>query len=415
MKSLLLTLGGVLVATALFTVGIILYEDRALAPATEAQAAPPMIADGALQQTVNTTRVGSDDPIETAVAVAQVVYPVTEEENSPGAVVLVNQGELAEVLAAASRVQHFPVNAPLLYVDEGSLPALTRAELLRLKPEGVPMDGNVQVYLVGSIGEAVRQEVEALGYRVRALTAPDPVALSEVLDDWTSTQHGDHKNAVVVANLDNLGPAIPSAFWNAHAGDGLVFVTNDGVPETTRRILQRRANGPWLYLFGDESVISNETARELAQLGHVTRIPAATAAEASAYFAGFVDEGRDWGAWYWQGERRFGWANRDAGRNAIFVNLDGPGGWQNALAATTLSHMGKHAPALIVGADDVPTKVQQYLETIRPYETAPQQQLLNHGWVIGGPQTISDETMATLDLLLEGTEVAAVAREEQGE
>lgn len=415
MKQLWLTLGGVLLATIVFTAGIILYEDRALSPEAEAQAPPPQQAADLLQQTVNTTRVGSDDPVETAVAVAQVVYPVTEEENSPGAVVLVNRGELAEVLAAASRVQHFPVNAPLLYVDEDSIPALTRAELIRLKPEGVPMDGNAQVYLVGSIGEAVRDEVEGLGYRVRTLTAPDPVALSELLDDWTSTQHGDHKNAVVVANLDNLEPAIPSAFWNAHAGDGLVFVTDEGVPETTRRILQRRANGPWLYLFGDETVISDETARELAQLGHVTRIPAADASEASAYFAGFVDEGRDWGAWYWQGERRFGWDNRDAGRNAIFVNLDGPGGWQNALVATTLSHMGKHAPVLMVEADGVPEVVRAYLESIRPYETAPQQQLANHGWVIGGGETIGDGTMAALDLLLDGATVAAQASEEEAQ
>lgn len=411
MRGLLITLGGVLIVAVIATIGIITYEDVILAPEAEAQTAPPPRA-AALQQTVNTTRVGTDDAVETAVAVAQIVYPVTEEENSPGAVVLVNRNELAEVIAAASRVQHFPVNAPLLYVDEASLPAMTRAELIRLKPEGVPMDGNVQVYLVGTISAAVQSEVEDLGYRVRAFRTSDPIVLTELLDDWSSTQHGDHQNAVAVANLDNLEPAIPSAFWNAHAGDGLVFVTNEGVPETTRRILARRANGPWLYLFGDESVISTETARELAQLGHVTRIQGENPTEVSARFAGFVDEGRDWEAWYWQGERRFGWANRDAGRNAIFVNLDGPGSWQNAIVATTLSHMGKHAPALMISANDVPTAVQQYLQTIQPYETAPQEQLVNHGWVIGGTQTISDATMATLDLLLDHAAFTASAAQE---
>lgn len=55
----------------------------------------------------------------------------------------------------------------------------------------------------------------------------------------------------------------------------------------------------------------------------------------SAFFAGFHDAGRNWGAWYWQGARKFGWDNGDAGRNAIFVNMNGPGGWQNALIATT--------------------------------------------------------------------------------
>jgi hypothetical protein len=191
-------------------------------------------------------------------------------------------------------------------------------------------------------------------------------------------------------------------YWNAHMGDGLVFVTNAGIPETTRRILQRRANGPWLYLFGDETVIPETIARELAQYGHVTRIPRSDLPGASAYFAGFKDEGRNWGAWYWQNERMFGWGISEAGHNAIFVNADGPGGWQNAIVATTLSHMGKHAPVLFVGRDSVPDPVVSYLNVTRPYPTAPRQQLLNHGWVIGGENTISRATQARIDLLLEG-------------
>lgn len=318
---------------------------------------------------------------------------------------------LPEALLAVSRATHFPINAPLLYVDADGLPSLTRDELLRWEPEGVAMDGNTQVYLVGDIGAAVREEIEALGYQVRALTAADPIALSEVLDTWTSTLHGDHENVVAVANLDRLEPAIPSAFWNAHAGDGLVFVTDAGNPETTRRILERRAHGPWLYLFGDETVISNETARELAQYGTVTRIPKADPSAASAFFADFGDSGEDWGFWVDKSVRDFGWDNGDAGRNAIFVNLNGPGGWANALNATTLSHMGKHGPALVVDQNDLPTEIERYLRDIQPYPTAPQEQLLNHGWIIGGEETISWENQARIDLLLEGNlDVPAVGQ-----
>lgn len=172
----------------------------------------------------------SDDPVETAVAVAQIVYPATEEENTPGAVILVNRNNLAEVLVATSHMQQFPVNAPILYVDETSIPEMTRNELLRLKPEGVPADGNVQVYLVGTISEPVRQEVETLGYSTHVLTAPSPPELAEIVDDWTSTQHGDHRNEVAIINLDQMEPGIPSAFWNAHRGDRLAFVTNDDIP-----------------------------------------------------------------------------------------------------------------------------------------------------------------------------------------
>lgn len=77
------------------------------------------------------------------------------------------------------------------------------------------------------------------------------------------------------------------------------------------------------------------------------------------------------------------------------MNLEGPGGWQNALAATTFSHMGgtgAHAPVLVVGADAVPEVVASYLRLLKPYPTAPRQQLLNHGWIVGGEGTISWET-----------------------
>lgn len=399
MRNLLLSLVGLIAATVVAVWGIVQYEK--LYEPDDKPGEMSLLETNHTLVTANTARIGSDDPVETAVAVAQIIYPVTEEENNPGAVILVNRNNMAEVLAAASRVQHFPVNAPLLYVDENSIPDLTRNELLRLMPEGVAMDRNVQVYLVGTIGDAVRDEVEAMGYRTRSFITSDPIELSEMLDTWTSTQHGDHRNEVAVVNLDNMGPGIPSAFWNAHMGDGLVFVTNDGVPQTTVDILKRRANGPWLYLFGDESVISSGIARELGQYGHVTRIKGANAAETSAYFAAFKDEGRDWEAWFFQEARMFGWGIGEAGHNAIFVNVDGPGGWQNALPATTLSHMGKHAPVLVINTDSIPDPVRAYLEITKPYPTAPQQQLLNHGWIIGGEGTISWPTQVLAERYLD--------------
>ncbi len=401
LRALGLVLLGVVLAAALFFALIYLYYERVL-PAEGEPGAMPYLSVNQELLTVNTTRIGSDDPVETAVAVAQLIYPATEEENTPGAVILINRNNLAEAVVAASRVQHFPVNAPLLYVDENAIPELTRSELLRLQPEGVPMDGNVQVYVVGSIGDAVVEEVREMGYQVRVMRAPDPASLAEVADNWSSTQHGDHPNDVVIANLDNLMPALPSAFWNAHMGDGLAFVTDEGIPEPTRRILDRRANGPWIYVFGDESVVSEEIVRELGQYGQVTRIPHNDLVGASVYFAGFADFGGNWGAWIFEDSRSFGWGLAEAGHNAIFVNGDGPGGWQNVIPATTLSHMGKHAPVLAVNQDGVPDAVASYLEIWRPYRTAPQFQLLNHGLIIGGEETIDWNTQVQLDLLLEG-------------
>ncbi len=351
--------------------------------------------------TVNTTRVGSDDPVETAVAVSNIIYPATEPENIPHAAILVGMNSLAEVMVATSRIQHFPVNAPILYVTADGLPEPTRNELLRLKPEGVPADGNVQVYLVGETAAVLNEEVEALGLKTRVFTAADPTELAKVVDDWTSTQHGDHRNEIVIANLDNLEPAMPSAFWNAHAGDGLAFVTGEGIPEATLEMFRIRANGPWLYVFGDETVVPESVVRELAQYGHVTRMPRPDITGTAAFFAGFKDQGKDFGAWFWQKPRAMGWGISEAGHNAIFVNVDGPGGWANAIAATTLSHMGKHAPVLVVDADSVPDATASYLQILKPYPTGPQEQLTNHGWVIGGEETITWETQTVLDQMLD--------------
>ncbi len=404
-KNTWITLGLLAVTVTLMVAGILFYEDQVLIPKMEPGAVPaemPFLEQDHTLVTVNTTRIGSDDPVQTAVAVAQIIYPVTEEGNTPGAIVLVNRNNLAEVMVATSRVQHFPVNAPILYVDENSIPDLTRKELLRLDPEGVMMDSNTQVYLFGTISEAVSREVRQMGFRIRQIQAANIFELSEAADNWSATQHGNHQNDVVIANLDNLEPAVPSIFWNAHMGDGLAFVTNEGVPDATRRILQRRAHGPWIYVFGDLSVVPDSVVRELAQYGQVTRIPGSNASETSAHFAAFHDEGKDWGAWFLQGARSFGWGIGEAGHNAIFVRLDGPGGWQNAVPATTLSHMGKHAPVLVLdSAGEIPEPVKAYLKITKPYVTAPRQQLTNHGWIIGGEGTISWETQTQIDLYLD--------------
>lgn len=400
MRKFTLAVTAVVALAAVFATGIFLIEERVY-PSTGKPDDQPALTANAELATVNTTRIGSDDPVETAVAVAQIVYPATEEENSPGAVILARRDSLPEAMLAVSRVSHFPVNAPLLYTDADTIPELTRNELLRLKPEGVPMDRNTQVYVVGSIGDRVVAQVRDLGYRVRVLRAADPIALSEVLDNWTSTQHGDHPDPIAIVNLDRPDTGIPSAFFNAHMGDGLAFVTNDGVPQATRRILDRRAEDPFLYLFGDSSVIPDSIATELAGYGHVTRITGGDLATISATFAGFRDTGANWGAWIWQEARDFGWGNSDPGRNAIFINPVGPGGWANAICATTLSHMGKHAPALVVNADEVPEPVAAYLRLLKPAPSHPGRQLTGHGWIIGGQQTISWDVQTRLDVRLD--------------
>jgi len=51
----------------------------------------------------------------------------------------------ADAMLAASRITHFPVNSPTLYVDADRLPPETLAEMKRLGNDGNTCDSNVQV------------------------------------------------------------------------------------------------------------------------------------------------------------------------------------------------------------------------------------------------------------------------------
>ena len=65
-------------------------------------------------------------PYALAVAYAQTIYAADQDQDRPGAVVLVRDDDPATAIAT-TRLQHFPVNAPMLFVtDEGAtLPEAT--------------------------------------------------------------------------------------------------------------------------------------------------------------------------------------------------------------------------------------------------------------------------------------------------
>ena len=45
--------------------------------------------------------------------------------------------------------------------------------------------------------------------------------------------------------------------------------------------------------------------------------------------------------------------------------------------------------------------VKRYLDTVKPTEGAPNDQLNNHGWILGGTDLISWEAQTDIDMLLE--------------
>jgi hypothetical protein len=353
-----------------------------------------------LYATPNTVRLWGPNVYAAATAITQSTYGATHHEDRPHAVTLVRADRQADAMLAASRITHFPVNAPVLYVDADRLPPETAAELRRLGPDGNVYDANVQVYLVGPISERVEREVrDALGYKTRAFRIDDPVALSEELDTWAASVHGDHPDEVIVVQLDRLDTGLPAVAWNAHMGHGLAFVRGDVVPDATKRILQRRFREEgFAYLFGDESVIPAKVARELSDYAHVQRVPGRDSFEIGVTFAGYRDSGLTQGYWisYWL--RDFGWGLAEAGHNFTFVN---PEDWQQAVTGSLLSHMGKHGPMILVRPDGLGEAARRYLEMVRPAPGTPGRHFVNHGWILGGLDRTSFEAQTDIDAILE--------------
>ncbi|MBI3652714.1 MAG: cell wall-binding repeat-containing protein [Acidobacteria bacterium] len=350
--------------------------------------------------TPNTIRLSGPNIYAAATAITQATYGATHHEDRPHAITLVRADRQADAMLAASRITHFPVNSPVLYVDAERLPPETFAEMKRLRPDGNTYDAGVQVYLVGPIAASVEREVrDQLNYKTRAFRNDNPFALSEELDTWAAAVHADHPDEVIIVQYEQLQTGLPAVAWNAHMGHGLFFVQGDVVPEPTKRALSRRFRGEaFLYLFGDPAIISARVARELAAYGHVQRVPGRDAYEISVNFAGFRDAGMNQGYWLGWWARDFGWGIAKAGHNFTFAN---PDDWQQAVTGSLLSHLGKHGPLILVRPDGVSESAARYLQLVKPTWGAANDQLNNHGWILGGTDRIKWETQADIDGLLE--------------
>lgn len=347
--------------------------------------------------TASTTRLAGDDYYSTAVAISQIIYPAINDYTRPNAVILVPVNNPAVGLTSVGIIHH-PIDSPILYTDTDKLPSITKEEIKRLKPDGIPVVDNAQIMMIGNISDTVYDELsKEMGLKIFRITGKSPIDVSANVDEFMSTMHTDHRDEIMIANLDHLDYALYAQAWNAHMGHGFLYVTDEGIPEPTRKQLEKRYGGAYLYLLGDEKVIPKEIADELAQYGHITRIPGTDPYGMSARFAGFKDMGNNYGFWIGEMARNFGWGLQEAGHNYAFVNPEHP---QDAIPAAILSHRGKHGPMLLIEKDNIPKSVESYLQAVQPSLTDSREQLFNHGWIIGPPSHISIANQAKIDSLL---------------
>ena len=63
--------------------------------------------------------------------------------------------------------------------------------------------------------------------------------------------------------------------------------------------------------------------------------------------------------------------------------------------------MGKHGPMILVRPSGPDVKTMRYLEMVKPSEGAANDQLNNHGWILGETDRVSWTAQADIDMLLE--------------
>ncbi|MGH2853486.1 MAG: cell wall-binding repeat-containing protein [Solirubrobacteraceae bacterium] len=349
--------------------------------------------------TKNTTRLGGSDPVADAAAVALAVHPGLTPATRPQAVVLVDKRAWPVALAAAA-LASYPLQAPLLYSEGNSLPAISGQALATLRPTGTPLLAGAQVIEIGT-------SAAPAGYRVRLPSAGSAgpagsggasgnvYALAARIENLVAAVHGGPPQRVIVVGAD--GPpalAMPAAGLAAETGTPILLVNRRAIPAATQTVLST-LHRPTIYVVGPSAAVSHSVFADLARIGPVRRIDAHTGGESGAgSVANAIGVAR-----FKDGS--FGWGVDEPGHGLVFATAARP---LDAPAAAPLSASGDYGPLLLLEhPGTVPPALAKYLSDIEPGapEYQPVRGFYNHGWLIGDEQAIAATTQAELDRLLE--------------
>jgi putative cell wall-binding protein len=328
--------------------------------------------------TKNTTRIGGADSIANAAGVARAVFPATTPENRPAAVALIDARDWRAGIAG-SVLASTPVRAAVLLSNGPELPDATRDALAALQPRGAKDAGGAQVIRVGDVARPA-------GMRTTDIAGRDAFALARALDAFQTAARGKTSDRVLVVSADDPAFAMPAAAWAAKAGDPVLFVHRDSVPQETKAALLAH-DQPRIYILGPPAAVSGSVASALKKLGTVKRLGADNPIDSAIAFARYTDP-------------TFGWGVVDPGHGLVFASAKRP---LDAAAGSMLSTSGTYGPLLLVpDATTMPPALQGYLLDIQPgYEKDPVRGVYNHGWIMGDETAISADVQARIDTLLE--------------
>jgi hypothetical protein len=385
------------------------------APANEPPA-PPGQPSALVADTEYTTRLFGRSPAEEAIAVTRHVYTAAVPPMAPGeandasdrpwaVTLLTSDDEIAGI--SATELIHFPNNAPVLFVDHDGIPPETLAELRRLQPVGIARHNGVQAFAVGAAANpAVMQQLAALGLKAEAITAADNFALADRIDEvygrienpdsgvptmmTSAAAGGAGIMDIFVGSTESPELMLPITHWVSHMPGGVVWVDPraDHLPDATVHALKRRMGKALIYVMGGPQQVPAALVQQLGEYGMVARItnddnvafnaPAAVnpIAESIAF------------ARMWDPMGMVGWNANGAGHGFTLVNESD---WQGAVGSAILSHLGFHAPLLLVNDPSrVPAPISDYLAVVRPtFLVSPGDGPYNMVYVVGDYERIS--------------------------
>lgn len=250
--------------------------------------------------------------------------------------------------------------APVLLVEQGSVPPQTVAELDRLDPDTIYVVGGT-----GAISAGVASQLSDHGSVVRLAGADRFATAVEV----SKQAFPGGASTVVVAT----GLAFPDALAGAayagssHGGAGPVLLTNTNVLPGVTRSEINRLRPDTIVVLGGTAAVSAEVEAELAGLADVVRVFGADRYATNRALT------------------EYGYGNVDRVYVAVGTNFP------DALAVSSAAAV-EGVPVLLVQTASIPSPIHAALAHLDPEEIV----------IVGGEGVITESVRSSLDLLLGG-------------
>lgn len=326
----------------------------ALAPmAHAAGGAARVAADGSVTGEAPANR------YETAVGVSKLGFP---GDGSAAAVVLARSDDFADALAGGPLAA--AKDAPLLLTQSGLLPAVTGDELERVLP-----DEGGQVYVLGgtnAVSDDVVTAVEDLGHEVTRIQGDDRYATALAIAAEIGSE-----GPVLLGTGTNFPDALTAGAAAGSEG-GVVLLTNgDRLPGAVADHLSTFEGD--VYAIGGPAVSASESLDGVVDIEGADRYETAVGVAEEFFYENLADVNG-------------------------FVLASGED-FPDALAGGASSARGND-PVLLTQQDNLPSATTTYLE-----EQTAQTTLL--GFVVGGPNAVSDDVITATNAALNPQQLAA--------